>query len=578
MRRRKTHISLIIVTAALLTACGPILAQEIRTACEESDFQNYTSYEEMIKYLQQIQASSTEMLLSTYGKTIEGRDIPYAIFSRPLVTRPIEAFASGKPVIVLSANVHGGEKTIRESNLILMRELATGGVRQNEWLDELVIIAAPSLNPDGCVRSTRGNSQGVDMNRDYIKTEQPALRSFVQNIMLTWWPHIVVDGHNGGSYPYHICYQGPTHPDTDQRLIDLCHFDIFPYINERMEDNGYKSFYYTRGNAERWMGGEADARMQWNYGGFIDNIPILIESPGGHDRKTAILSAKVTYEAILEWSIENSRTLRRTITQSRQEMIERGQKAQGEIPVEFEIGPTDFKVSYEYTEGRGADRKILQATDKDLIMKANPTKTRPLPYAYILEPRAKKAIEMLQRQKILIEVLQEDTELEVEVYQATGIELRAEYDHPAAVTVTLADETIKRTQTFPKGSYVVRTGQMMGRIVTHMLEPETKDNVVRWNTMDAILPRVPSTTAEVAAAGARAAGARAAGARAAGARAAGARAAGGQRQIVEGRQQQRGQRAGRAGMPQRGRTAREPIIPIFKLMIPTQLSTRILEI
>jgi len=545
----------VVLIAASIQGIG--LAQQIQTTGELSDFTAYTSYEEMMDYMQKIQATSTEMLLSTYGTTIEGRAIPYAVFSRPLVTRPIEAFASGKPIIVLSANVHGGEKTIRESNLILMRELATPGTRQNEWLDDLVIIMAPSLNPDGCARSSRGNSQGVDLNRDYIKTEQPAISSFVQNIMLTWWPQIVVDGHNGGSYPYHICYQGPTHPDTDQRLSDLCHHDIFPYINQRMEDNGYKSFYYTGGNAERWRGGEADARMQWNYGGFIDNIPILIESPGGYDRKTASLSAKVTYEAILEWSINNSRRLQRTITSSRQDMIERGQKAQGEIPVEFEIGPTDFKVSYEIAEGRrGEDRTIIQITDKDLIMKAVPTKTRPLPYAYILEPRAYKAVEMLARQKILIEVLQEDTELEIEAYLATGIERRSEYDHPAAVRLTLADETIKRTQTFPKGSYVIRTGQMMGRIVTHMLEPETKDNVVRWNTMDAILPRIPTQTAQAAP----------------------PRQTGQRRQIAEGRNvQQTQQRAGRGARGGQRGGSREPIVPIFKLMKPIALPTKILE-
>jgi hypothetical protein len=384
------------------------------------------------------------------------------------------------------------------------------------------------------------------MNRDYIKTEQPALRNFVHNIMLTWWPHIVVDGHNGGAYPYHICYQGPTHPDTDQRLIDLCHFDIFPYINKRMKDNDYKSFYYMRGSRESWRGGAADARMQWNYGGFIDNIPILIESPRGHERKDAILSAKVTYEAILEWAQKNSARLRSLITQTRSDMIRRGQKAQGDIPVQFELGPMDFKVSYELAEGRGEERTITQINDKDLIMKANVTKTRPLPYAYILEPRAWKAVEMLQRQKVLIEVLQEDTEFEVEAYLATKVEHISEYDHPAAVVVTLADETIKRKQAFPRGSYVIRTGQIMGRIVTHMLEPETKDNVVRWNTMDAILPRLPTPEQQATS----------------------DRSAEGRRKVTPERQP-----AARSGMPLRKRTPREPIIPIFKLMTPTKLPT-----
>jgi hypothetical protein len=46
-----------------------------------------------------------------------------------------------------------------------------------------------------------------------------------------------------------------------------------------------------------------------------------------------------------------------------------------------------------------------------------------------------------------------------------------------------------QTRTFPKGSFIIRTGQIMGRVAAHLLEPETNDSVVRWNAMDAILPR-----------------------------------------------------------------------------------------
>jgi hypothetical protein len=45
-------------------------------------------------------------------------------------------------------------------------------------------------------------------------------------------------------------------------------------------------------------------------------------------------------------------------------------------------------------------------------------------------------------------------------------------------------EAITKTVTFPKGSFVIQTGQVMGRVVAHMLEPETNDNIFRWNTMD----------------------------------------------------------------------------------------------
>jgi len=78
----------------------------------------------------------------------------------------------------------------------------------------------------------------------------------------------------------------------------------------------------------------------------------------------------------------------------------------------------------------------------------------------------------------------------------------------------------------------VPTAQYLGRLVTHMLEPETEDNVVYWNTMDAWIPRSADAVG--------------------GGRGFGGRGAGG-----------------------RG-LARPPVVPIYKLMTPTALSTQVM--
>ncbi len=62
------------------------------------------------------------------------------------------------------------------------------------------------------------------------------------------------------------------------------------------------------------------------------------------------------------------------------------------------------------------------------------------------------------------------------------------YDHEAAARVTVG-EVVEVERDFPAGSFVVSTAQMMGRLVAHMLEPESTDNVIYWNTMDAWLPK-----------------------------------------------------------------------------------------
>jgi hypothetical protein len=499
MSRRIGLLLLFMVCSLSVTLSG----QVILTPAEKVNFEQHSPYDEMMTYLQEIQASSTEMLLTSFGTTVEGRDQPYAIFSRPLITQPWEAHASGKPIVVLAANVHGGERSIRDALLILTRELVSPGHPMNDLLDDMVIVLAPTINPDGFVHGSRTNSLGIDMNRDYIKLEQPSVRNFVQNILHTWHPHVILDGHNGGRYPYNQTYQGPPNAASDQRLTDLCDNEIFPFINSQMEKNGYKSWYYYGSDRDnRVTGMPTQLRLNTGYGGAMNSVTILFETPGGQEIETAVKSGLVATKAVVEFVAAHKAKVLDLVHTARRETIEMGQNATGMIPVQMTVGPKPYKVTYERAkpvegqEGqprqRGSTpREIETVVDAELMFEPVATKVRPRPYAYVLEPRAYKAVELLLRHNITVEVLQQETELDVEAYNMTDVEYTPEYDHPASVNVTFADETIQERRTFPKGSYVIRTGQVMGRLVTHLLEPETDDNVVKWNTMNALIPRAP---------------------------------------------------------------------------------------
>ena len=166
-------------TASAQQAWTPVADGFPQTTGETSNFQTTTSHLEMWDYLQGLRSASTDMRLGSYGKTWEGRDLAYAVFSKPLVSEPWEAWALGRPIVVLAANVHGGERTFREGLLILMRDFATPGTYANSLLDEVTVVVAPQINPDGyeaSERGTRGNAWGIDLNRDYVKLEQPGQR------------------------------------------------------------------------------------------------------------------------------------------------------------------------------------------------------------------------------------------------------------------------------------------------------------------------------------------------------------------------------------------------------------------
>ncbi|NNL30575.1 MAG: hypothetical protein HKO77_06115 [Gemmatimonadetes bacterium] len=116
------------------------------------------------------------------------------------------------------------------------------------------------------------------------------------------------------------------------------------------------------------------------------------------------------------------------------------------------------------------------------------TRLRDRPWAYLLPRDAEDAIELLRLHGITVQRLLEPVTLEIQAYTVADVTHQRQYNH-AAVTRIEVGEVVSRSREFPTGTYVVPTAQALGRLVAHMLEVETEDNVVYWNRMDAWVPR-----------------------------------------------------------------------------------------
>ncbi len=563
---RRVCVAVLAIVAGL---AAPVhTQQQLRTQAEESNWTAYTRHENMLAYMRALQATTRDMRTTSYGRSHEGRDLPLAIFARPMVTQPWEAMASGKPIIMFQTNVHGGERTQRESILQLMRELVTPGTEPNKALDHVILLIAPQINPDGFEASQngqRGNAWGIDLNRDYIKLEQPEIANVVTNVYHQWYPHLIIDGHNGGARPYNINYVTTANASVDQALVTIANNEIFQHVRTRNEEAGLKAFFYPGGNAEFWQGVPAYPRIGMTYATFLNSFGITFESPA-QPMETGVRSGLISYKAVLEWVVANRRKVLDTVTAARQKTVEMGLTADGEVMVAMEQVDHDFTVSYEIPDPQNQGQFITIPNGK-LRTKPNVLAARPRPYAYILPREAVQAVALLRQHNITVEVLREPKALTVQAYELGDVFYRTEYDHQGATTVTVkAVHTVERT--FPAGTYVVSTAQMLGRLVAHLLEPESDDNVVLWNRMDAWLPtsRIRPAPANLIpeawpgrGQGAGPAGAAAAGAGAAQGRGAGRGAGAGDPEA------QPPARGGRGGAPQ------PPLIPIFKLMNRTPL-------
>jgi dipeptidyl-peptidase-4 len=543
MRRFLSRTVLAVAAAALLPTgaasqanWGPIPDGFPRTAAETNGFTAHTRHLEMWDYLEELRGVSTQMRLGTYGETREGRALPYAIFSNPLVSEPWEAMALGRPIVLLDANVHGGERTFREGLMILMRDFATPGTAANALLDEVTVLIAPQINPDGfeaSERGERGNSWGIDLNRDYVKLEHPSIQGYVQNLVLEWRPHLLINGHNGGARPYNLNYQCTSHYDSAIKLTLVCDNEIFPAINAKLATEGMSGWYYQRGDEEEWNTGGSQVRIGRNYNGLVNSIGMLFEAPQ-QDLETGARAGYLGYLAVVEYVAANAGKVIGMVNAARAETIAMGAAPYGQIAVEMEYAAEDYPVDYQFVRGGGFNAApgsavdTISVTGGRLMKKPVATKLRDRPWAYLLPRDAEDAIAMLLRHGITVERLFEEETLEVQAYTVADVTYERQYNHEAVTRIEVG-EVITQTRSFPTGTYVVPTAQNLGRLVAHMLEVETEDNVAYWNTMDAWIPR-PNDGANS------------------------------------------GRGGGRGGQPQG-----PALVPIFKLMTPTALSSRVIE-
>ncbi|NNF13721.1 MAG: hypothetical protein HKN72_10870 [Gemmatimonadetes bacterium] len=470
---------------------GPVEGGFPRTAAELNGFSAHTRHLEMWDYLRALSSASQEMYLGSYGQTRQGRDLAYAIFSSPMLSEPWEAMALGRPILVLAANVHGGERTFREGLLILMRDLATPGTEANALLDDVTIVVAPQINPDGfeaSERGQRGNAWGIDLNRDYVKLEHPSIRNYVQRVIGEWRPHLFIDGHNGGSRPYNLNYQCTSHYDSAIELTDICDDEIFPAIDARLAGEGMKSWFYQRGDEEEWRTGGSQVRIGRNYGGMVNSVGILFEAPS-QELEVGARAGYLGYLAVVDWAARNADHLMSTVADARSETIAMGSAPSGQVAVEMTYEAEDDPASYEIVQERsGGGLDTIQVEGARLMKKPVATRLRDRPWAYLLPRDAEDAIELLRLHGITVQRLLEPVTLEIQAYTVADVTHQRQYNH-AAVTRIEVGEVVSRSREFPTGTYVVPTAQALGRLVAHMLEVETEDNVVYWNRMDAWVPR-----------------------------------------------------------------------------------------
>ena len=179
----------------------------------EHDFS--PTYADTRAWFDRLDAASDLIRLEQFGVSPEGRPI-YAV----IASKDGARFDPSKPVLLAQAGIHPGEIDGKDAGMMLLRDIAFSG--KDGLLDRANLILIPILSVDGHERASaysRPNQRGPriqgwrntatnqNLNRDYLKLDQPEMRA-VRGLILKYRPDLYVDIHvtDGMDYQYDVTY------------------------------------------------------------------------------------------------------------------------------------------------------------------------------------------------------------------------------------------------------------------------------------------------------------------------------------------------------------------------------------
>jgi hypothetical protein len=493
-------VRIAVVTTFVLSL--PVSAQEPLTVAEKSDYKATSKHSEVLEFCEALAAKSPVVRFTDMGTSTDGKKLPLLILADPPISTPAEAKASGKLVAYVQANIHAGEVDGKEGLLMLARDVALG--KDRALLKDLVLLFCPDFNPDGNDKidpnnrrgqngpigvGIRANGDGYDLNRDFVKLETPEVRAFVR-IMNAWDPALVIDCHttNGSYHQYTLTYDGPRHPNTGEALVEAIRDKMLPEVGRMLEKaTGYKSFVYGNFSRDRtkWETYGHTPRYSTQCVGMRGRIGILSESYSYAPYKDRVIASREFVRAWLEYLAAHKDEIRKLLATNDQGK---------EIVVQTTSAGLRKTVALGYEEKPNDRGRMMPVLDKpkefelELMTKVEPKEKVTKPYAYLIPPTYKSAIETLQRHGIVVEELAQESELPVEVGIIERIEKAPQpFQKHNEVKLTMAPPAKEQSKPrkVPAGTVVVRTAQPLGMLASYLLEPRSEDGLTTWNFFDA---------------------------------------------------------------------------------------------
>lgn len=490
----------------------PSLLFAQQTRFEKSNGTETAAYNAVIDFYKLLDKSSANIFVKEAGQTDAGIPLHIVLVSADKSFDPAGWHAKNKAVIMINNGIHPGEPDGIDACMMLVRDIKNKKVLLP---NNVVLAIIPVYNIGGCLNRNsstrvnqngpveygfRGNSQNLDLNRDFTKNDSKESKSFAE--LFHWLnPDIFIDNHvsDGADYQHTMTLittqydkLGPVagkwlkenfEPQIYAGMKEK-NWDLIPYVEFDGADfnKGIDMFYET-------------PRYSSGYAAMFGTFSFIPETHMLKPYKQRVLS---TYDLMITFINKASLNATELIATRREAAAQI--KKQTLFPLKWTIDRTkNTEITF---KGYASDSSLSEATGlKKMYYNHEKPYTKQVkffnsykgenavkkPVAYIIPAGYYEVIERLKLNGVKVKTFVKDTLINVTAYHIDDYKSRATaYEkHHANYAVKISATHI--AQRFLRGDFIVEMNQPANRYIIEMLEPTGDDSFFAWNFFDGIL-------------------------------------------------------------------------------------------
>lgn len=511
-----TKTKVIYLFQIFILLCSNIsLAQVITTKFEQSGGTETPDYYGIIDWWKKLDDKFPQVKMLTMGPSDAGFPLHLIIVSNDRDTDLASLRKKNKRIILINNGIHPGEPDGIDASMLLVRDIVTG---KTTLPNNVVLAIIPVYNIGGCLNrsefyrvdqngpkefGSRGNSQNLDLNRDFIKSDSKEARSFAE-IFHFCDPDVFVDNHvsNGADYQHVMTLIASQHSKLGGAMGKFMNTQFEPGLYASMKQKGYDLIPYVNAFGDTPENGWPEFLEGPRYSsGYASVWHTFAFVPETHMLKPYDQRVKATYalmESFIDFTSKNSDAIRGAREEQKRAAMNATQFPLNWTNDRSDRSKADERVFKGYESGRkpseisGLPRlyydrsKPFEKTIKFYNTYVAKTMIKK-PVAYIIPQGWWKVTDLLKINKVQMRQLSRDTTIQVEVYRIEDYKTAPRQFEMHHLNSDVKVSTTMKEMKFRKGDYYVPMNQVANRFLTEVLEPQGDDSYFAWNFFDGIL-------------------------------------------------------------------------------------------